>query len=361
MFLLYACSEDQQAEEPVEQKQTQSATTQVPDKPPAAKPAQTTTRGSDITFQVKEFDFGTIWDHESMTATYPFTNTGTQTLVITRMKAGCGCTTPVADKTVIQPGEQGTITVTFDPRGKQRKQDKKVTIYTNSPVNPETSVWIRSIVKPFIEVDNKFLSLEEMKMGEPESIEFNIYPADPDYKILSIKGMGKHGLYVTAKEIDVPEGAPRRIRIDVAPNRPWGAFHSQVLINGVGKMPDGSDTNHTLTIFANGKTFGKIRASNHIISIGTLQPGSTYNKRIKIFREDGEPFEILSTSVTQPTVAGMNAVAVPEIDGSYSVIISGTLPQTHIGSINAQIVVQTDVQGEEVLSFRAAGVVPKRN
>ena len=173
MFLLYACSEDQQAEEPVEQKQAQSATTQVPDKPPAAKPAQTTTRGSDITFQVKEFDFGTIWDHESMTATYPFTNTGTQTLVITRMKAGCGCTTPVADKTVIQPGEQGTITVTFDPRGKQRKQDKKVTIYTNSPVNPETSVWIRSIVKPFIEVDNKFLSLEEMKMGEPESIEFN--------------------------------------------------------------------------------------------------------------------------------------------------------------------------------------------
>ena len=62
MSLIYGCSDDQQAGKPVEQKQTQSAPTQVPVTPPAAKPAQTTTRGSDITFQVKEFDFGTIWE-----------------------------------------------------------------------------------------------------------------------------------------------------------------------------------------------------------------------------------------------------------------------------------------------------------
>ena len=359
LFLLHGCSDDQQTETQVEQKQATHQ--EIPVAPPTQKPVQTTTRGSDITFEIEEFDFGTIWDHESMTAVYPFTNTGTQTLVITRMKAGCGCTTPVADKTVIQPGESGTITVTFDPRGKQRKQDKKITIYTNSPVNSEKALWIRSTVKPYIEVDNKFLMLNEMKMGEPESIEFNIYPSDPNYKIQSITGVGKHGQYVSAKEIEVPDGAPRRIRINVAPNKPWGAFHSQVLIQGVGKMPDGSDTNHTLTIFANGKTFGKIRASNHIMSIGTLPPGAAYNKKIKIFREDGDQFEVLNTSVTQPTVAGMNAVAIPEIDGSYSIIVSGTLPATHTGPINAQIVVQTDVPGEEVLSFRAAGVVPKRN
>ena len=361
LFILLGCSDDHQEEAPVEPKQTQTVAQSATATPAVTNSAQTTTRGSDITFDVEEFDFGTIWDHESMTATYPFTNTGTQTLVITRMKAGCGCTTPVADKTVIQPAEKGVITVTFDPRGKAKKQDKKVTIYTNSPVTPEASVWIRSVVKPFVEVDNKFLSLEEMTMGEPDSIEFNIYPSDPNYKIVSINGMGKHGMYVTAKEIEVPEGASRRIRIDIAPNRPWGAFHSQILINGVGKMPDGSDTNHSLTIFANGKTFGRLRASNHIMSIGTLQPGATYNKKIKIFREDGEQFEVLNTSVTQPTVTGMNAVAIPEIDGSYSIVVSGTLPATHTGPINAQIVVQTDVPGEEVLSFRAAGVVPKRN
>lgn len=360
---LVGCSESQSPEASSETPQNPSvkqASNDTAATPKATSQAKTTTRGSDITFEVEERDFGTIWDHESVTTTYPFTNTGSQTLVITRMKAGCGCTTPVADKTVIQPGEQGVITVTFDPRGKAKKQDKKLTIYTNSPVNPEKSVWIRSIVKPFVEVDSKFLSLDEMTMGEPNSIEFNIYPSDPNYKIVSLKGMGKHGQYVTAKEVEVPEGAPRRVRIDIAPNRPWGAFHSQVLINGVGKMPDGSDTNHTLTMFANGKTFGKLRASNHIISIGTLEPGEAYNKQIKIFRADGEPFEILNTSVTQPTVAGMNAVAIPEIDGSYSLIVSGTLSQTHRGPLNAQIVVQTDVEGEEVLSFRAAGVVPNR-
>ena len=53
-------------------------------------------------------------------------------LVLSRLQAGCGCTTPVADKTVLQPGESGTITVKFNPSGKSKKQDKKVTIFSNS-------------------------------------------------------------------------------------------------------------------------------------------------------------------------------------------------------------------------------------
>ncbi len=360
---LVGCSESQSPEASSETPQNPSvkqASNDTAATPKATSQAKTTTRGSDITFEVEERDFGTIWDHESVTTTYPFTNTGSQTLVITRMKAGCGCTTPVADKTVIQPGEQGVITVTFDPRGKAKKQDKKLTIYTNSPVNPEKSVWIRSIVKPFVEVDSKFLSLDEMKMGEKKEREGKREKEEKKEKRGALKGLGKPGQSFTAPSVPVPPASPLLFRLHISPNRPWGAFHSQVLINGVGKMPDGSDTNHTLTMFANGKTFGKLRASNHIISIGTLEPGEAYNKQIKIFRADGEPFEILNTSVTQPTVAGMNAVAIPEIDGSYSLIVSGTLSQTHRGPLNAQIVVQTDVEGEEVLSFRAAGVVPNR-
>ena len=328
---------------------------------PAAKSqAMPPSRGADISLEWDERDFGTIWDFESVTTTFPFTNTGSKTLVLSRLQAGCGCTTPIADKTILQPGESGTITVTFDPKGKENKQDKKVTIFSNSAKNPEKAFWIRSVVKTFVTVPDKFLKLNQMTLGEPHAVEFDFFPVDPNFKITSMTGTGKHGQFISGEELVVAEGAPRRIRINVRPDMPWGAFHSQLKVTGVGKTPDGKTINHSFTVFANGKTFGKIVADKHIISLGSLQPGGSYHKRITIRHEDAAPFKVVNTAVLQPTVTGINATAVPNIDGSYDVIVSGTLPATHQGPMNAEVMVQTDVPGEEVLKFRVAGVVPKR-
>ena len=345
-----------------EQQQEQVSATQ--DEPvaqtQAVQPRQTTARGADISLEVEERDFGTIWDFQPMTTTFPFTNTGSKTLVLSRLQAGCGCTIPVADKTVLQPGESGTITVTFDPKGKANKQDKKVTIFSNSVNNPQKAFWIRSYVNEFVNVGNKFLSLDEMTLGEPHSVEFDFFPADPDFSIISMSGTGKHGQYISGEELDVAEGTPRRIRINVSPSMPWGAFHSQLQVRGSGKTPDGAPITHTFTVFANGKSYGNIRADNHIISVGTLQAGGQYHKKNRIFRADGEPFKILNTAILQATVSGINATAVQNLDGSHDLIISGTIPLSHQGPINAELMVQTDVPGEEVLKFRIAGVVPKR-
>jgi hypothetical protein len=141
---------------------------------------------------------------------------------------------------------------------------------------------------------------------------------------------------------------------------PWGAFHSQLKVRGSGNTPEGSQITHEFTVFANGKTFGKIRADNHIMSVGTLQQGGSFHKRNRIYRVDGEPFKVLNTAVLQATVSGINATALQNLDGSYDLVVSGTLPQSHRGPINAELIVQTNVPGEEVLKFRITGVVPKR-
>ncbi len=354
-LLLFALSCEQQVDEQPAVEETVQVETQ-----PTSSTPQSTTSGADISLEVEERDFGTIWDFQPVTTTFPFTNTGSKTLVLSRLQAGCGCTTPIADKTVLQPGESGTITVTFDPKGKSKKQDKKVTIFSNSVNNPEKAFWIRSYVNQFVDVKNKFLSLGEMTLGEPSSIEFDFFPVDPNFNIISMSGTGKHGQFVTGEELEVPDGAPRRIRINISPDMPWGAFHSQLKVKGSGKTPDGSPITHEFTIFANGKTYGKIRADNHIMSVGTLQQGGSYHKRYRIYRADGEPFKVLNTAVLQPTVSGINVSQIQNIDGSYDLILSGTLPQSHKGPINAELMVQTDVLGEEVLRFRIAGVVPKR-
>ena len=324
------------------------------------QPASTQSRGADISLEWTERDFGTIWDFETVTTTFPFTNTGSKTLVLSRLQAGCGCTTPIADKTILQPGESGTITVTFDPKGKSKKQDKKVTIFSNSVKNPEMAFWIRSHVRTFVDVKNKFLSLNEMTLGDPHYVEFDFFPVDPNFTITSMTGTGKHGQYVSGEELEVSEGSPRRIRITVDPKRPWGAFHSQLKVNGYGETEEGKRIDHSFTVFANGKSFGKIKSDKHIISIGTKKQGESYHSRSRIYRPDGEPFNVLNSAVLQPTVSGINATTVPNLDGSYDIIVSGTLPPSHKGPINAELMIQTDVTDEEILKFRITGVVPKR-
>jgi hypothetical protein len=113
-------------------------------------------------------------------------------------------------------------------------------------------------------------------------------------------------------------------------------------------------------MFANGKTFGKLRADKHIMSVGSLRKGDSYHERIHLFRGDGLPFEVLNTTVLKPTVTGINTTAVQLLDGSYEIIVTGTLPPDHVGSINGEILIQTDVPGEDILNIRVAGVVPKK-
>ncbi|MDP6541752.1 MAG: DUF1573 domain-containing protein [Phycisphaerales bacterium] len=318
--------------------------------------------GADITFAWEEHDFGTIWDNKTVECTFPFMNHGTKTLVIKRMHAGCGCTSPVADKTILKPGEQSIIRVKFDPTHKSKKQDKKVTILSNASLEPEKSVWIRSSVKQIVTIDPFLVQLGEMTMGVPSSKVFNITSVLDDFVITEMKGIGKHGHFISGEELESLDGEPRQIQINVSPNMPWGAFHSQLSVTGSGTMPDGEEIEHTVNVFANGKTYGKLRADDYIIRLGSPKKGGSYHKRIRLFRSDGKPFEVTTATVFSPTVQGMNATAVqiPSVQGhEYEIIVSGTLPPSFVGQIGGELLVKTDVVGEEVLRFRITGVIPK--
>lgn len=326
-------------------------------------PAVPAFAGPAFTADRTEHDFGLIWDTAPVTTTFPFRNTGSQPLRISRTTAGCGCTTPVADRTLLQPGETGTITVTFDPAGRARTQDKKVTIFSNAINTPEQVLMIRSVVRPFVEVNPKFVQLGEMVRGIPFSSDFTFESSDPDFRITRMVGSGKHGQYIRGEELPVVGGQPRRVRIHVSPDAPWGAFHSQLEVTGEGAMPDGTTITHTFKIYANGQTYGAIRADDFIFRIGTVSPGAGYNRSIELRRPDGLPFSVLNSVVLQPSINGINIAVVP-LEGTpgpaYDVIVSGTVPANAAGPFNAEAMIQTDIPGEEILRLRIAGLANRR-
>ena len=106
--------------------------------------------GSEITFEKKVHDFGTITEGEVVEHTFKFTNTGDTDLIISNASASCGCTIPDWPKEPILPGENGEIKVKFDSKGKGakggKKERKNVTIFANT--NPgQTKIFIAGTVE----------------------------------------------------------------------------------------------------------------------------------------------------------------------------------------------------------------------
>lgn len=92
-----------------------------------------------INFEAESIDFGVITQGERVQKVYKFENTGKTPLVLSSVKAGCGCT--IIDnwpRQPILPGEKGEIEIEFNSEGKEGKITKTVSVVANT--SPSTTM-----------------------------------------------------------------------------------------------------------------------------------------------------------------------------------------------------------------------------
>ena len=99
-----------------------------------------------ITFNEKEFDFGTIDQGTKVEHIFKFKNTGDAPLVIVNAKSSCGCTVPSYPKGPIAPGAEAELLVKFNGSGKNQVS-KTITITANTETGKET-LKIKAFVNP---------------------------------------------------------------------------------------------------------------------------------------------------------------------------------------------------------------------
>ncbi len=91
---------------------------------------------AEIKFENKTHNFGKFTSSNAVQkCTFTFTNVGDAPLVINQAVASCGCTVPQYTKAPINPGEKGTIEVTYNGAGKDPGHFKKsITVRTNGTI-----------------------------------------------------------------------------------------------------------------------------------------------------------------------------------------------------------------------------------
>lgn len=123
-----------------------------------------------ITFERHEHDFGKINEADGkVTTVFTFKNEGMEPLVLSNVRASCGCTTPKWPRQPVEPGQTGEITVTYNPNGRPGRFTKTVTITSNA-TEPTTRVTIKGevIPKPAKPVDKYPVKMGELSLKQKE-------------------------------------------------------------------------------------------------------------------------------------------------------------------------------------------------
>jgi hypothetical protein len=104
--------------------------------------------GGSITFEKTSHDFGTIKEEAgSVSYEFKFTNTGKVPIIISNVKASCGCTTPGWTKEPVMPGQTGFIKALYNTTNRPGQFNKTLTVTANTEPSSST-LFITGTVTP---------------------------------------------------------------------------------------------------------------------------------------------------------------------------------------------------------------------
>jgi hypothetical protein len=148
-------------------------------------------------------DYGTVAKGEKLNWTFAVKNTGTSDLQIIAARPACGCTVADFDK-VIKPGETGKVTATVDTTSFAGPIAKTITLETNDPSTPTSTLTLHAIVKPYVEAFPAGFVRYTLLQGDAETQSITLFSEEDDpFEITKVETPGDY-VKVTYSKIENP-------------------------------------------------------------------------------------------------------------------------------------------------------------
>jgi hypothetical protein len=153
-------------------------------------------------FPTDKHDFGTVEESGPIGYEFTFTNTGSAPIVISDVRASCGCTTPTWTKEPIAPGGKGIIKAEYNTAGRIGMFSKTITITSNA-TEASKILYIKGIVDPKV-TEKPVYTADELKKSPKITLDktsYNFGKAERGQKVIykfNVKNTGKTPLLITA-------------------------------------------------------------------------------------------------------------------------------------------------------------------
>jgi hypothetical protein len=153
-------------------------------------------------FPVDKHDFGTVEESGPIAYEFQFTNTGNAPIIISDVRASCGCTTPSWPKEAIAPGAKGVIKAEYNTVGRIGIFNKTITITSNASEGTKM-LQIKGIVDPKV-TDKPVYTADQLKKSPKTTVDkntLNFGKVERGQKVVgkfTIKNTGKSPFLLTS-------------------------------------------------------------------------------------------------------------------------------------------------------------------
>ena len=270
-----------------------------------------------ISFEEKSHDFGKVNEEDGkITYVFDFINKGNAPLVVNRVQASCGCTTPTWTKEPIEPGKKGSVTVTYNPLGRPGPFTKPITVFSNAS-DEQLNLTIRGEVIQKQTAENsaypvnmgglqlslKMVAMNNVEKGRTQTRTLNIQNATKSPVKVSIENLPSYISYTVSPEtLKAEEEGKITFTFNSKNISQWGPFSDDAYLslNGVKRFSD----EFKLTILGNViEDFGKLtldqkrkapifEISERIINLGVIKQKSKRVGKFKISNKGQNALEI---------------------------------------------------------------------
>jgi len=175
------------------------------------------------------FDFGTIPQGKKLNHVFKLINKGDSPLTITKTRTSCGCTVANVSSKTIEPGKSTELKITFDSASFGGKVTKTITVESNDPATPTTTLTIKGTINEELVVTPRQLNLGQTKVGN--SKELTVALENHGERTIKILSVTTPMLQVKAsnKKQTLKPGETAQVTVTVTP-RPEDRFLSGFLV-----------------------------------------------------------------------------------------------------------------------------------
>lgn len=247
-----------------------------------------------IELETGNFEMGLIGNDQIAHAEMKVYNRGDAPLKISRVTTSCGCTVGQMLDPIIAPGTFGTLKITVDPaRIPGYYANKRLTLFTNDPVNPSPTVDVVTHVQPELKFTPQRFNLAELPQGQGGQSTIRVRQVQQAPLEISAMSMRQNSKHLSAKfevvpeeEWQVPGKREYDLTVTLAPAAPAGNYSEAVHLRTNVKRQQG------MTILRFDATvLGVFNFKPAKVTLRNVNPGQSYESVLSLHSK--EVIEIL--------------------------------------------------------------------
>lgn len=264
-------------------------------------------------------DAGTVAKGQVIETTFVVKNNGGSDLVISDARPGCGCTVASFDK-VVKPGAEGKVVTSVDTKSFSGPISKSVLLVSNDPDRGQMNLFIKAVVKPFVDILPQPYVRMALVKGDSDSRDVILLSEEKTFKptVAETSQPYVKAEITPAGEKDKIPGHPGeqyKLHISVTPDAPEGLLNAPIrIVTGVSQQPN-------VEIPVSGVVRARVSVSPVMVNFGNFTAGKDAISR-NIVVTNNKPATPIRVTRAEVSIPGFLTDVVPTQEGiSYTVVV----------------------------------------